>query len=408
MKKLLSIFFLFYSFYLLPAVEITIPCFEMVTLGRMQDDDFRLATAVSVDINLTGGYKYGLSLGFSFDSPDLAKTLAYRNYQFSYLPGDPGLDPVLVGDYNDLVDKANNLMNSRGTFTFRTIKATVKELFKLPLEFVYFVGEGDNFCSGDEFTYRFGSDPIGTYYHGLFYFPDGIGGDISRSYNGIYGADGTGISLALTMWDFMVPMIYVYENFPFLLPNSNYSEIYYSGDLRFLLNHKKFKMDIFWGMSYKNSMNMRAGLLTHFFINEKTEFLFQGGISGWDLDNKLNIDNFFFLMEPRFRFGIFSLYGTLFYHPVIYHNIATVQEQGKTDINLKFFVQIPNSGISTGIEANMGLKINKMEDFVFRISPFFSFLGSGIQWDAKVRLNLRRLGNPKELFEFFMGISTSF
>ena len=419
MKKVFGGFFFFILLGLVSAAEITIPRFEMVTLGRIRDDEFSMASAISVDLALNGGYKYGLSLGFSFDCDNLAKALAYRNFQFGYLDyldGSRGT-PVEPDEYNDLAEQINLIndrLNNRGTLSFRTAKATVRELFSLPLELSFFIGEGDNYCSGDEFPLRFGVDPIGTDYRGLFYFPQGIGGNISRQYYGIHEAGGTGISLALSLWDTVVPMIYIYQSFPSISSifgygtSGAYGESLYSGDLRCLLNLEKFKMEAFWGLSYNDGFITRGGILTHFQPINDLEFLFQGGITGWALDDELTIDNFFFLMEPRFRFGIFGINTTLFYHPVIYHNILTVQERGKADINLKMFIQIPNTEFTAGIESTMGLKIDKMEDFSFQAAPFISFLSSGLRWDTKLRVNLTGTTNLKEMFELFIGVNTSF
>ncbi|MCL2478738.1 MAG: hypothetical protein FWF22_04505, partial [Treponema sp.] len=249
MKTIFTLFLLIVFAGLMPAVEITVPRFELVTLGRTVNDEFSLASSVSADLALSGGYKYGLYLGFSFDSDNLAKALMYKNLRFNYASGDP-MDPVQVGDYNDLVSQANGRLNSQGTLTFRTVKAVVRDLFNLPLELGYFVGEGDNFCSGYDFDYRFGDSSIGTDYRGLFYFPDGIGGNINRRYDGIYTATGTGFSLALTKWDFIVPMVYVYQNFsPQMLMTGTDGDTLYSGDLRVLLNLENFQLEVFGGLS---------------------------------------------------------------------------------------------------------------------------------------------------------------
>ena len=246
MKKYFALILFLSVFGLAHAADINIPGFEMLTLGRSRDGRFSLSSSVSADITLSGGYKYGLSLGFSFSAADLAKSIAYRDFQYAKLIGDPS-DPLTVGDYNDLVDAANGRLAGSGIFSFNIMEASVRDMFGLPLDFSFFIGEGDDFCSGDEFSKRFGSEPVGTYYRGLFYFPDGIGGDMRRQYHGIYGARGTGFSLAFTKWNNMLPVLYIYENFPlFLNLTGDFGKPFYSGDLRFLLNHSKIKMDAFF------------------------------------------------------------------------------------------------------------------------------------------------------------------
>ena len=386
------------------AAELTVPRFEMVTLGRTLNGDFSLASSVSLDLSLSGGYKYALALGFSFNSSDLAKTLAYRNFRFQ-----PFTDPVMADDLNDLTDQINDMLNNQGTLSFRMVRASISDLFKIPLELSFFIGEGDDFCSGDEYTTRFGYDPIGTEYKGLFYFPSGINGDINRRYNGIYGVRGTGLSLAFTKWNNFIPMIYFYESYsPFAFLAGTAGKPMFSGDFRFLLNYDSFKLEGFTGLSYMDSLIVRGGLLAHFYAGRAVEFLIQAGLSGWDLEQKLNIDNFFFLMEPRFRFGIFGINLTIFYHPVIYNNLPTPAEQGKADINLNFFAQIPGLDMRAGIEGNMSMKVDKMDDFTLFVAPYATFFTGGLLWDVKLRVNFLGKKIPQEMFEIFIGVKSSF
>ena len=402
---------LLFTAFLVPATsaELTIPRFELATLGRSIDGEFSLNSSVSADLEVTGGYKYGLTLGFTFDSYDLVKALAYRNFTFGHLSGSPG--NVTIEDYNNLVDQVNERMNNQGTLHFRIIKATIRDLFNIPLELGFFIGDSDDFCSGDEFVTRFGNDSFGTDYRGLFYFPNGIAGDITRRYNGIYGVRGTGVSLALSKWDMVIPMVYVYQNFsPFSKPGIMGGTSLSSIDARFLINHPKIKAETFAGFSHSkdDGLMLRGGLLGLFGAGNDIQFLIQGGLSGWEVDKQLTIDNFYFLMEPRFTFGMFNLYGTLFFHPVIYHNIPSDSERGKMDLNLKFFFHLPQSGFVSGVESNLGFNVKKMEEFSFKISPFFSFIGSGIRWDTKLRVNVLEVDNPGQLLELFLGIQTAF
>ena len=366
MKAFFTCLFLFAVFNLLPAAELTIPRFELVTLGRTENDEFGLVSAVSADFNLNNGPKFGLNLDFSFDLE-------------------------------------NNRLNNAGSFEFGTAKAVIRDLFNLPLDMTYFVGRGDAFCTGDEFNAN-----VGTNYRGLFYFPDGIGGNISRRYDGIYRAEGTGFSFAFTKWNLFIPMLYLYQNYsPADYLESSGKVPFWSGDLRLLVNQPMFRLEAFGGISWKDSARLRGGILTHFRPGRGVEFLFQGGITGWDLEQDLTIDNFFFLLEPRFTFGIFGIYTTMFFHPVIYQNIKTAGEQGKVDLNLKFFAKPFNTEFYTGIETNIKINIVRTGEFYLYADPYVSFNSGGIKWDAKLRFNLLSLDHPEQLFEIFIGINTS-
>ncbi|MDR1566672.1 MAG: hypothetical protein LBS48_05240 [Treponema sp.] len=373
MKTVFTAMLLFAVPGFLTAAEITVPQMEMASRGRVEEGEFALGSVISADLALNGGYKYGILLGFDFGFEDLKN-----------IPG--------------------------GYAGFRTAKATARDLFG-SLELSYFIGAGDDFCSGDEFTSRFGIAPIGSDYKGFFYFPEGIGGDITRSYNGIHGVRGAGFSLALTKWERIVPVVYLYENFTWI-PEAfgNDGERRYSGDLRVLLNRETVKIEAFGGVSLTSEpeANIRGGLLAHFSAGTGMEFLIQGGIPGWDAGTDFGIDNLFFLMEPRLRFGSAGLNVTFFYHPVEYLHIKTPDERGRGDINVRFFKTKPGSDFTAGLETTMGLKINDMEDFTLWISPFVSFVSSGLLWDAKIRVNPLDRESPAEMFELFFGIRTAF
>jgi hypothetical protein len=409
MKTFFGIVFLFASLGFLGAAEITVPRLEMASRGRIEDGEFVLGSVVSADLSLSGGYKYGLLLGFSFEAADLAKAFAYRNFDFRHLPG--GTTVVSPDDYNGLVDQANDRLNNQGTLSFRIAKATARDLFNKPLELSFFIGEAGYFCGGGEFTERFSTDPIGTEFRGFFYFPDGIGGDITRQYEGIHGVRGTGLSLALTPWESFVPMIYLYQDFSYAqFINGEMRGNRYSGDLRFLINRELVKLEAFGGVSLNSGLdtNIRGGLMAHFSSQQRVEFLLQGGVPGWEKGDDFSIDNFYFLMEPRLLFDDFGFYITFFYHPLEYMRIKTEEERGKADINVKFLSGNTSTGFSWGLETTLGLKINGMEDFSVWVSPFAGFIASGLRWDAKLRVNTLEWETPAEMFEVFIGVRTAF
>jgi hypothetical protein len=408
MKTFLGIMFFFVSLSFLMAAEITVPRLEMVSRGRIEDEEFVMGSVVSADLALSGGYKYGLLLGFSFEATDLAKAFAYRNFNFRHLPAGV---PVAADDYNNLVDQVNDRLNNQGTLSFRVAKATARDLFDQSLELSFFTGEAGYFCGGDEFTGRFGLDPIGSEFTGFFYFPDGIGGNITRRYQGIHGVRGTGFSLALTPWEFFVPMLYLYQDFSYVqIANGVARKSRYSGDFRFLINRASVKLEAFGGFSLGNNLdaNLRGGLMAHFSSQNRVEFLLQGGIPGWEKGDDFSIDNFYFLIEPRLIFDTFGFYVTFFYHPLEYMHIKTEEERGKADINIKFLSGNADSRFSWGLETTLGLKIDGMEDFSVWVSPFAGFMASGLRWDAKIRINALEWETFTEMFELFIGVRTAF
>jgi hypothetical protein len=414
----------------LPGAEITVPRLEMATMSSMVDNKPTLTSVAAVDIALDGGYKYQAYLGFSFESNHLEKALAYRNFTVSPVPGMappiPEADQAtleelaawyaeLTGQYNDLVDSYNALqerMNNQAVLSFRIAQAMARDLFNLPLDLAYFIGVADDFCSGDDFAVRFGTVPVGTEYRGFFYFPQGVGGNISRQYNGIYGIRGTGLSFALTPWADVVPLFYLYQDFSFIDPLTGSAEPgRYSMDGRVLVNRERVKFEGFAGgtVGPGKPTFLRGGVLAFFSSGAGADFLLQCGIPGWNTETPISIDNIYFLMEPRIQFAPMSLAVTFFYHPAQYLQIETPSERGRADVNLKLTAgDTAASTLAGGIETTLGLKVDGMEDFSVHISPFVSFLANGLRWDAKIRLNPFRGDAATSLFELFIGIRTAY
>jgi hypothetical protein len=412
---------IFFAFFLmlcaslsLWGAEITVPRMELTSRGAEVDGSFCLSTNAAFDIALNGGYKYGVLLGLSFEAADLGKALAYRNFSVNPfgLP-DPLADPVNAEDFSDLTGHYNALLdryNNQAALTFRLAKATARELFGLPLEFSYFAGIGDPFCSGEEFALRYGIPDMGTQFTGFYYFPQGIGGDPRRHYNGLYSVQGTGFSFAFTKWENYVPMLYFYQDFS-IYDGANFNKPRFSGDLRFLFNGPKFQAEAYMGMSgSKDEKNeIRGGILAFFRSGMGTEFLLQCGVPCYKVDEEFSIDNVYFLFEPRIKFGLVSLHTTFFYHPLEYLHIKTRDEKGKADINIKVLVgDLAESSVQGGFETTLGLKVYSMSDYSFLLGPFISFLGSGLQWDLKLRINPLEWEASGKVVEFFAGVKTSY
>jgi hypothetical protein len=363
---------------LLGAAEFAVPRMEMAARGRVEDGGFVLDSLVSADLALSGGYKYGLLLGFDLETGNLRTGAS----------GAPGL-------------------------SFRIAKATAADLFGAPLEMSFFLGHDDDFGTGSEFETRFGLAPFGTDYKGSFYFPDSSGGAPRRRYDGLHSVRGTGVSFAITKWEKFVPLFYLYENHLYGLtlfggdPTPRHS-----ADARFLLNREKVNVEFFGGatLAKGKAVNIRAGVMAHFAASNGMEFFFQGGVPGWDIGSNFGIDNLFFLMEPRLRFGWGGINLTFFYHPVEYLHISIPSERGLADINLKtFFGDVEKKGpLESGIEATARLVLYKMSDFSLWLSPFVTFRSENLLWDTKLKLNLMGFSKPAEMFEIFIGVRTAF
>jgi hypothetical protein len=403
--RIVGILWLFLPVFALFGAEITVPRLEVASRGALKNDEFAITSNAAVDIGLNGGYKYGILLGLSFESVNLGKAFAYRNFEAKLL--DPAAS-VTTEDYNQLADRFNN----RAVLSFRIVKATAREIFSLPLEFSYFVGRGDSFCSGEEFTSRYGIPTMETGFTGFFYFPEGIGKNPYRRYDGLHAVQGTGFSFALTRWERFIPLLYLYQSIPYINDAETISEKnHYSGDFRSLFNWDKFKLEAFFGVSggKDETADFRGGLLAFFNSGDGKDFLIQCGIPGWVMDEDFSIDNLYFLMEPRLDFGLIALHITFFYHPLEYLHIKTEEERGKADINIKVLAkELGAVRFQGGLETTLGLKVDTAEDFSLKISPFASLISDGLRWDIKIRINPLAANRPEELFEVFAGIRTAY
>ena len=182
-------------------------------------------------------------------------------------------------------------------------------------------------------------------------------------------------------------------------------------DFRLLLNQKKFQAEAYFGYSgnKEKENEIRSGLLAFFRSGMGTEFLLQIGIPGWKVDDEFGIDNIYLLFEPRINFGKVALHTTFFYHPLEYLHIKTEDERGKADINIKLlFGDLVKNSVQGGLETTLGLKVYGMSDYSVAMAPFISFLGSGLQWDIKLRTDMLAFKTPGKAFEIFAGVKTSY
>ncbi|MDR1240107.1 MAG: hypothetical protein LBK27_08325 [Treponema sp.] len=395
----------FWPVFTLSGAEITVPRLEVASRAASQDGELAIASRAAVDMALNGGYKYGILLGLSFESANLVKAFAYRNFDAVLL--DP-LVTVNAEDYNKLADR----LNSQAVLSFRIAKATARDLFNLPLELSYFVGLGDAFCSGEEFSSRYGIPNMETDFTGFYYFPEGIGGNPYRRYNGIHAVQGTGFSFTLTKWEKFVPLLYLYQDIPHISAAGTLSgKNYFSGDFRGLFNGEKFKAEFFGGLSGARGeeLDFRGGLLAFFTSGEGTDFLIQCGVPGWVMHEDFSVDNWYFLLEPRIDFGLLALHLNFFYHPLQYLHIETEDERGKADVNIKLFIgDLGESRFQGGLETTLGVKVDKQEDFSLKISPFASLVSGGLRWDFKLRINPLASDSPEKFLEVFAGIRTAY
>ena len=385
--------------------EITVPNVELASRGVKEDGNFEIRSSLDAEIAVTGGYKYGFTLGLGAEIPNLEKALSYGRFDI--------LSMTNPDDFNDRMD-------NQPVLAIRSIKATAREIFNTPLEISFFIGRNDKLGSGDEFQEYFGTVPIGTGLKGFFYYPEGLNGDPFLRYNGaIHNILGTGLSFKAVLGNF-VPAVYIYQDLSFMenqtVPGlgGNYQSGRYSGDVKLLANWENAKFEIFFGGTYSSDEKevLRGGALA-WFGSGPIAFLLQAGIPYYEAGKKLDIDNCYFLMESRLRLEKIGAKLTFFYNPVYYMNQiiweGTEKANGRADINLRmFYGDITKSAFEAGLESTAHLKIQDGEDYRIWVSPFVSIITSGLQWDLALRFNPRHYWKKGDLMEGFIGIRTAY
>ncbi|MDR2211478.1 MAG: hypothetical protein LBO65_08470 [Spirochaetaceae bacterium] len=393
--------------------EITVPHLELASRGSVEDGDFGIRTSAEADISLQGGYKYGIILGLGAEIPNLQKALSYGRIELPY-----GSTPGPTGDeYNALVEEVNERFNNQATLSIRSVEASVRDLFGGPLEAGFFIGHYDKLGSGEDFQDLFGSLPVTTGLRGFLYYPEGLGGDPSLRFNGsVHSIMGTGIALRGMFREKLVPSLYIYHDLSFLDETTGaYLPGHYSGDFRLLANSAAVKFEFFTGLTYVNHDNpvIRGGVLA-FFDAGTLALLMQAGVPYWEATEDFDINNWYFLLEPRIRAGQIGSTLTFFYHPVYYMNRIIRDkngdpEQGRADLNFKiFYGDINHSAFEGGLEATLGLKMYNGEDINLWVSPFVQIAGAGLLWNFKLRFNALYFNEGGDFAEGFIGIRTAY
>ena len=173
----------------LPAADLRVDDLELLTHGELNQSagSFEVGSRLFFDMSMEGGDKFSGLLKLQFLNSDIEKAMSTANTSLN--PLDPS-----TATTSDLANSINNLISPQ----LMTVAVTAKSVFSLPLDLAYFVGQMENFCSGDDFTPLFGAAPFSTELRGPMVYPNGVGGNQNVWFDGIYQANGTGFRLSTT------------------------------------------------------------------------------------------------------------------------------------------------------------------------------------------------------------------
>ena len=389
----------------LVAADLRVDQLELLSHGSLNSDtgNYEVASRLFFDMSLEGGDKFAGLLKLDFMNGNVEKALNLANTNADSSSSSLG---------QDLTDRVNNLTGPE----LRTVAITARSMFGLPLDFSYFVGEMDNFCSGDDFVALFGTAPFATELRGPMVYPDGVGGNPRVWYDGIYAANGTGFRVATTpkLNERSVGYLYFYQD-------SNIGPGTWSGDLRYLVNGSSAKAELFAGATTGDVESVRGlyrcGMLFLASSGDIGEFLAQMGVTRWDATKPLSLDDLYFLFEPRIYIGNARAAITVFYHPTWYlqKDYSDLGEKGALDTAFDLrFGSVNGSGAQGGMQTLFAFRplstdTDVTPSLAVDASPYYALLSGGIRWDFK--LDLRLFPFPDEwygMFKPFIGLKTSY
>ena len=382
MKKILSILTMACALATAHGADLSVPYFALLTNGRLNAAGaFELSTRVDIDMLIEGGSKF-----------DAWFKLGFRNASME----DYLLAAEAPSTLPDLVAASGLAM--------RTAAIEVKEFFGTPVDLAAFVGHLDTFGTGSDFSARFGASDFATKYRGYMYYPDGIGGDASRRYDGLHEVYGTGVRVSLP-GESVLPFFYFYQD-------SWLGAGYWSADARVLLDADRVKLEAFAGASFPVSAagTYRGGFLFYYDTGAVGEFFAQIGVPRWDPTQAFGMDMLYFMFEPRVRFGAGMLTLSLFFHPAWYLQSETGESGAmelRTDLS---FGELREGQQRGGVEVELSYDPNLGVDaLTLNAAPYLQLIRNGVRWD--MRLALRAFPVPNPWYGMFMptiGVSTSF
>ncbi len=372
---------------LLSAADLDIPELELISRGTWQDDTVVLTTRGRSEIQVAGGYKFGGSLLFGFESQDL-----------SYA-GQEAPNREEYPDDSTYISALSSYIDNQTTLQFEGARITYRELFNTPTDLTYFIGKNDRLASAEAFPKVFGSIPIATKYQGYLYFPN-------NEYRGIHTVNGTGIEVSSTFGtDWSRSFFYLYQD-------GYLGEGHYSADARYLANIDKLKLEFFGGASFpRDSYGLyRAGMLFYYRPAERGEFFTQIGIPYYEPFDTLNINDFYFLFEPRIHFEYVNVILTLFWHPSMYL-MQESGDEGSADVHFNLmFGDTMTSPISGGLETNFTLETesSSSQDFEIKVTPYLNAITSGVMWNFMVNVKLLPYSLDEDMIEGVIGVKAEF
>ena len=384
------------------AADFRVDDLELLSHGAYDapSNTFVVGSRLYFDLSLEGGDKFAGLLRMDFLNGNIEEALSEAGTSVSASSSS---------FQGDVANKLDNLLSPE----LETVAVTAKSIFSWPVDVSSFIGKMDSFCTGDDFVALFGAAPFATDLRGPLVYPGGVGGNINLWYDGLYSAEGTGFRFGTTskLSSSSIAYAYIYQD-------SNLGTGHWSGDLRYLLNSRSVKAELFAGGSTGGTNGYyRGGLLFYATSGDVGEFYSQTGVTYWDPGQGFSLDNLYFLFEPRVNFGIGQAAITVFYHPAWYlqqyYGASGEKDALDAAFNLRFG-RVTQMGAEGGLQTLLEFRPLTMDTAVtpplsVDMSPYYAMVTGGVRWDFKLDLRVFPFPNPwYGMFKPFIGVKTSY
>lgn len=361
----------------LSAANVSVPLLELYTRGYDPGTGWGLYSTGEMEIQLDGGYKFGGNVLFGFSSSLLE-------------------------------------VSSADILAFRAASVTMRELFGLPLDLTYFIGQGPTFGSGEVFADFFGAAPIGSSYTGFIHFPDAPT-KARGTYDGLFTPTGTGLQFDFSpvrdRW--LLSVLLYQDSLIEPLPWPAFGEGHYALDVRYALNLPKILFEGFLGATYPDASGnlgaYRAGVLFYTSPVKGVQILAEAGIPQWDpVADPFSLDLFYLLLEPRVQYKILSIVQTTLWRPAYYQQVPTGERA--IDVNLDLQVGNVETLISGGIEGNLVYQTDPppADEIVVKASPYVRLSTSGVVFETRLSTRVYPFDFGGDMFEVFLGVKAEF
>jgi len=365
------------------SANITVPSLEIYSWARNAGAGFALDSYGDIELQLDGGYKFGGAIKFDFTSSTGSS--------------------LETAAFNDML-------------AFKSVSVTLRDLFNIPLDFTYFIGQGDTFGTGELFTTYFGTPLLGSRYTSYLHFPTATDFNFYEGIHTIYGTGGK-FEFAPTEKNWLLSL-YIYQDSAPVFLDTAVDPVVFSSrqgslDIRTAFNLEKFRLEAFVGTTFPTSDSaigyIRSGLFFHA-GTDKVEFLAELGIPRWrPLDDAFDLNLFYLLLEQRVHFGSFSIVPTFFWRPGYYQQDVTGEEAMDINLDLQFHAK-EESLVSGGVEVNFVYQTAPTSEMIAKAIPYIQFSTPGVVYKAQVNTKVWPfdLTDMSDMFAVFLSIQAAF